>query len=141
MCLLDTIDWPTVFLGSLYEGRVAIPVNTLLTEDDYRFIMADCRPAVLVVSEALYPKFRKTIETMPSARLKVLVSGKNGFGHHTLEDYLMACRCAVPTRSHRPRATTSLLALHLRLDRQAEGSGARPRRPAIHQRSLRGADP
>ena len=25
---------------------------------------------------------------MPSARLKVLVSGKNGFGHHTLEDYL-----------------------------------------------------
>jgi benzoate-CoA ligase family protein len=88
MCLLDTIDWPTVFLGSLYAGRVAVPVNTMLTEDDYRLIMTDCRPAVLVVSEALYPKFRKTIETMPSARLKVLVSGKNGFGHHTLEDYL-----------------------------------------------------
>ena len=59
MCLLDTIDWPTVFLGSLYAGRVAVPVNTMLTEDDYRLIMTDCRPAVLVVSEALYPKFGK----------------------------------------------------------------------------------
>jgi benzoate-CoA ligase len=88
MCLLDTIDWPTVFLGSLYAGRVAVPVNTMLTEDDYCFIMAHCCPAVLVVSEALYPKFEKAIATLPSARLKVLVSGKNDFGHHTLEDYL-----------------------------------------------------
>jgi benzoate-CoA ligase len=77
MCLLDTIDWPTVFLGSLYAGRVAVPVNTMLTEDDYCFIMAHCCPAVLVVSEALYPKFEKAIATLPSARLRVLVSGKN----------------------------------------------------------------
>jgi acyl-CoA synthetase (AMP-forming)/AMP-acid ligase II len=25
MCLLDSIDWPTVFLGTLYAGRVAVP--------------------------------------------------------------------------------------------------------------------
>ena len=39
MCLLDSIDWPTVFLGTLYAGRVAVPVNTLMTEDDYRYMV------------------------------------------------------------------------------------------------------
>jgi benzoate-CoA ligase family protein len=85
MCLLDTIDWPTVFLGTLYAGRVAVPVNTLLTEDDYRFILADCRPQVLVVSQELYPKFAKLVEGVPDARLQVIVSGSNAFGHLSLE--------------------------------------------------------
>src|ERR1700674_3778982 len=35
ICLLDTVDWPTAFLGAIKAGTVAIPVNTLLTEDDY----------------------------------------------------------------------------------------------------------
>ena len=35
MALLDTIDWPTAFLGCLKSGVIAVPVNTLLTEDDY----------------------------------------------------------------------------------------------------------
>ena len=61
MCLLDTIDWPTAFLGAIKAGRVAIPVNTLMTEDDYRFMLADSRARVLVVSEALYPKFANLI--------------------------------------------------------------------------------
>ena len=51
MCMLDSIDWPTVFLGTLYAGRVAIPVNTLMTEDDYRYMLEDSRARVLVVSQ------------------------------------------------------------------------------------------
>ena len=42
ICLLDTIDWPTAFLGAIKAGVVAVPVNTLLTEDDYRFMLEDC---------------------------------------------------------------------------------------------------
>src|SRR3954453_21254613 len=34
IALLDTIDWPTAFLGCLKAGVVAVPVNTLMTEDD-----------------------------------------------------------------------------------------------------------
>ena len=41
MCLTDTIDWPTAFLGAIKAGVVAVPVNTLLTEDDYRFMLED----------------------------------------------------------------------------------------------------
>jgi benzoate-CoA ligase family protein len=85
IALLDTIDWPTAFLGTLLAGRVAVPVNTLLTEDDYRFILADCRPRVLVVSEALYPKFVKLVEGIPTASLQVIVAGSNTFGHLSLE--------------------------------------------------------
>ena len=41
--MTDTIDWPTAFLGCLKAGIVPIPVNTLLTEGDYGFMLADSR--------------------------------------------------------------------------------------------------
>ena len=86
MCMLDSIDWPTVFLGTLYAGRVAVPVNTLMTEDDYRFMLEDSRARVLVVSQELYPKVANLIGTIYG--LKVIVSGQNPHGHQLLEDLL-----------------------------------------------------
>jgi benzoate-CoA ligase len=85
ICLLDTIDWPTAFLGAIKAGIVAVPVNTLLTEDDYRFMLADSRARALVVSEALYPKFAKLIEASPDLA-HVIVSGDNAHGHQRFED-------------------------------------------------------
>ena len=70
LALLDTIDWPTAFLGCLKAGIVAVPVNTLLTEDDYRFMLADSRAKCLVVSEALFPKFEKLIGQSPGPRAR-----------------------------------------------------------------------
>ena len=65
IALTDTIDWPTAFLGCLKAGIIAVPVNTLLTEDDYRFMLADSRARCLVVSEVLFPKFEKLIGACP----------------------------------------------------------------------------
>ncbi|MGI8526300.1 MAG: AMP-binding protein, partial [Pseudolabrys sp.] len=59
MVMTDTIDWPTAFLGCLKAGIIPIPVNTLLTESDYEFMLADSRASALVVSESLYPRFAK----------------------------------------------------------------------------------
>ena len=59
LCLLDTIDWPTAFLGALKAGVVAIPVNTLMTESDYEFMLTDSRASMLVVSEALLSEIRE----------------------------------------------------------------------------------
>src|SRR5262249_43392068 len=57
ICLTDTIDWPTAFLGAVKAGVIAIPVNTLLGEAEYRVILEDSRARLLIVSEELYPLF------------------------------------------------------------------------------------
>ena len=89
ICLLDTIDWPTAFLGAIKAGVVAVPVNTLMTEDDYRFMLADSRARVLVVSEELYQKFAGLIALSPDLK-HVVVSGETGHGHKRLEVLLTA---------------------------------------------------
>jgi benzoate-CoA ligase len=87
LCLLDTIDWPTAFLGAIKAGVVPVPVNTLLTEDDYRFMLEDSRARLLVVSEELYPKFAAAIAEAGDA-LRVIVSGNDAHGHAHLETLL-----------------------------------------------------
>ena len=87
ICLLDGIDWPTAFLGAIKAGVVPIPVNTLMTEYDYRFMLADSRAKVLVVSEALFAKFANLIGAMPDL-MHVIVSGDNARGYRRFEDLL-----------------------------------------------------
>jgi benzoate-CoA ligase family protein len=91
LALLDTIDWPTAFLGAIKAGVVPIPVSTLMTEDDYRFMLADSCAKVLVVSEALVPKFANLIGSSADL-LHVLVSGENPHGHSRFEDLLANAR-------------------------------------------------
>ncbi len=93
ICLTDTIDWPTAFLGALKAGVIAIPVNTLMTESDYEFMLVDSRVTMLVVSDALYPKFEKLIakrqDLAPDLK-HVVVSGANAHGHDHFEPLLQA---------------------------------------------------
>jgi benzoate-CoA ligase len=89
MAMLDTVDWPTAFLGCLKAGIVAVPVNTLLTEDDYRYMLTDSRAKCLVVSEALFPKFEKVIKDCPDLE-HVIVSGANPHGYRLFEDVIGA---------------------------------------------------
>jgi len=89
ICLLDTIDWPTAFLGAVKAGIVPVPVNTLMSEADYRFMLDDSRARLLVVSEELYPRFAGLIGSCPDLE-HVIVSGKQGHGHTLFEDALQA---------------------------------------------------
>src|ERR1700736_6436820 len=85
LCLTDTIDWPTAFLGAIKAGVVAVPVNTLLGEAEYRFMLADSRARLLVVSEELYPRFAGLIRACPDLK-HVIVSGADSHGHARFED-------------------------------------------------------
>src|SRR5215468_10871650 len=87
LCLTDTIDWPTTFLGAVKAGVVAVPVNTLLTESDYRFMLTDSRARLLVVSDELYGCFAPLIKACPDLKA-VIVSGADAHGHSRLEDLL-----------------------------------------------------
>jgi len=57
LCLLDTIDFPTAFLGAIQAGIVPIPVNTLFKPEDYAFILADSRAKAAIVSAELLAPF------------------------------------------------------------------------------------
>jgi benzoate-CoA ligase len=99
ICLTDTIDWPTAFLGALKAGVVAVPVNTLMTEDDYRFMLTDSRARLLVVSDVLYPRFARLIDECTDLE-HVIVSGAETHGHKRFEDLLAQAKAepyAAPT--------------------------------------------
>src|ERR1700676_3112042 len=57
--LLDTIDFPAVFLGAIKAGVVPIPVNTLFQPLDYAFILSDSRAKAAVVSVELLPQYEE----------------------------------------------------------------------------------
>ena len=80
ICLLDSIDWPTAFLGAIKAGIVAVPVNTLMTEADYRFMLNDSRARLLVVSDAVYNKFADAIRDSDHLE-HVIVSGDDAHSH------------------------------------------------------------
>ncbi|OGA19318.1 MAG: 4-hydroxybenzoate--CoA ligase [Betaproteobacteria bacterium RIFCSPLOWO2_12_FULL_63_13] len=87
LCHLDTIDWPSVFLGAIKAGIVPVAVNTLLTTTDYEFMLRDSRARALVVSEALYPAVAPLIGKLPLLR-HVIVSGKDAHGHLSLQEVM-----------------------------------------------------
>src|ERR1700731_2950841 len=87
MIMLDTVDFPTVFLGAIRAGIVPGPLNTLLTPDQYAYVLADCRARVLFVSEALFPVVKDMVGRMADLDC-VVVSGKNAHGHKLLSEEL-----------------------------------------------------
>src|SRR5215203_825950 len=87
MIMLDTVDFPAVFLGAIRAGIVPVPLNTLLTSDQYAYVLADCRARVLFVSEALLPVVKDMVGRLPDLE-HVVVSGKDAHGHKKLSDEL-----------------------------------------------------
>ena len=85
MIMLDTTDFPIVFLGAIRAGVVPVPLNTLLTSDQYAYILADCRARVLFISEALLPVVKDMLGRMPDLD-HVVVSGNDAHGYKKLSD-------------------------------------------------------
>ncbi|HEY2560947.1 MAG TPA: benzoate-CoA ligase family protein [Caldimonas sp.] len=63
LLMLDSNEWPVSFLGCLYAGIVPVCVNTLLTADDYAFMLQHSRAQAALVSASLLP-------TLNAARAK-----------------------------------------------------------------------
>src|SRR4028119_2503915 len=43
MIMLDTVEFPIVFLGAMRAGAVPVPLNTLLTPEQYAYMLKDSR--------------------------------------------------------------------------------------------------
>jgi 4-hydroxybenzoate-CoA ligase len=87
MIMLDTTDFPAVFLGAIRAGIVPVPLNTLLTSDQYAYVLADCRARVLFISEALLPVVKDMVGRMADLD-HVVVSGRDAHGYKKLSDEL-----------------------------------------------------
>ena len=93
LALQDTVDFPVAFLGALYAGIVPVPVNTLLTVDDYAFMLRDSGARALLVSRALWPTLQSAMHRdAPGVPVAVIVSGEGaapdgtqGFGRLLLD--------------------------------------------------------
>ena len=101
VCLLDTIDFPGVFLGAIKAGLVPVAVNTLLTGSDFDFMLRDSRAQALVVSEALLPVFKPILAGQPFLK-HVVVSGDQASAYPTLANLMAQAPNAFTTAPTRP---------------------------------------
>src|SRR5262247_4223927 len=85
VCLTDTIDFPSVFLGAIKAGLVPVAVNTLLTSNDYNFMLRDSRSQALIVSDSVLSAFQPILGDQPFLK-HVVVSGNNSSGYAGLAD-------------------------------------------------------
>ncbi|HEX9462410.1 MAG TPA: benzoate-CoA ligase family protein [Alphaproteobacteria bacterium] len=76
LILQDTVDFPSLFLGAIKLGAVPVPVNTLLTADDYAFMLRDSRARILVVSSALFDKVKPALKNQPWLTSVVIAGGE-----------------------------------------------------------------
>ncbi|MFM7801783.1 MAG: AMP-binding protein, partial [Limnohabitans sp.] len=58
LCMHDGLQWPVAFLGCILAGVVPVAVNTLLTSQDYLYMLQDARARALLISKPLWPVFQ-----------------------------------------------------------------------------------
>ena len=91
LCLQDTIDFPTAFLGSIKAGIVPVAVNTLLKAADYEYMLRDSRACALLVSASLLPAFAPLLGRLPCLRHVIVSNGESG-GHLSFTTLLAGAR-------------------------------------------------
>ena len=64
----DTVDYPVAFWGAIRAGVVPIPVNTLLTAEQYDYLFADSRAAAAVVAAPLARTLLSIRSRLPQLR-------------------------------------------------------------------------
>ena len=74
LLMLDTIDFPVVFWGAIKAGVVPVCLNTLLTAEQYAYILGDSRAKALFVSAPLLPVVQPILGQLPFLK-HVFVSG------------------------------------------------------------------
>ena len=78
MVVLDTVDFPAIFLGAIRSGIVPVALNTLLSTDQYAYILDDCRAEVVFVSAPLLAVVEPALAHIESIKDVFVIVGKAG---------------------------------------------------------------
>jgi 4-hydroxybenzoate-CoA ligase len=65
LLLLDTVDFPVAFWGAIKAGVVPVCLNTLLTTEQYAYILGDSRATALFISAPLLPAVQPILGQLP----------------------------------------------------------------------------
>lgn len=75
LLLQDSVEWPITFLGAMYAGIVPVAVNTLLTADDYAYMLEHSRARAVIVSGSLLPTINSAMTRADHEVLQAIVAG------------------------------------------------------------------
>ncbi len=99
LLMLDGNDWPVSFLGCLYAGIVPVAVNTLLTPDDYAYMLDHSRAQAVLVSGALLPTRQEAMARGGHEVQAMLVSQPTGPLPDNAQEFDAALAAAEPLAS------------------------------------------
>lgn len=89
MIVLDTVDFPIIFLGAIRAGVIPVALNTLLSADIYAHVLDDCRAETLFVSAELLPMVEPALANAEYLK-NVFVVGAGGDSHIAFREALAA---------------------------------------------------
>ena len=98
----DSSDWVVAFLGSLYAGVVPVAVNTLLTAEDYAFMLGNSRAQAALASGALLPTLQRAMELAKTEVRQVVVSrptAELAQGQHNMDDLVAQNQPVLPAQT------------------------------------------
>ncbi len=103
LLMQDNAHWPVAFLGAIYAGVVPVAVNTLLTADDYAYMLEHSRAQVALVSGALLPALTAAMVKADHEVQRVIVSRPVAPLHPSEVDFDAFVAAQAPLR--KPAAT------------------------------------
>jgi len=91
----DTVDFPVVFWGAINAGVIVIPLNTMMTVEQYAYVIEDSRASAVVVAAPIAQTIAPALNREAAGRILILVGAKEdeqaafrGQQVHHLEDIL-----------------------------------------------------
>jgi len=127
LLLRESLDFPACFWGAVRAGAVPVPLNTVLTAEDYRHYLADSRARVLICDAALWPVVSPVLEGLHDLR-HVVITGGAVPGRPTLAELLGEAPEHFPTRLAHPDDPAFWL--------YTSGSTGRPKATVHRQRDM-----
>ena len=94
--VLDQIEFPVAFWGALKAGVVPVPLNTLLSTEVYRSILADSGAAIAFVSAELADAVLPAALDTPTLRIVVVIGGDAPEGTVAWDDFLAGVDAVAP---------------------------------------------
>jgi len=84
--LPDSVEWVAVYFATIKIGAIALSLNTLLTPEEYSYMLRDSRAQALVVHASLREKIAAIEGREPALRETVVVGAPEGEAEQHLHD-------------------------------------------------------